>query len=240
MTHLPPLPGLDTYRLQHEGVGSTVRLETHLTPHPNPYTHTYRHTALRDAPMTILNAVVAAADTTRFSLFTFWAMVAMSTRVQEEIFGEQQRVSVFGVLRRGQPAFLVGVGWVFGVNGMGAVAMSGAVATRVDAGIRAWESFGRKVAREVCSRRLCVSGFQAGASNGWLRCSTIVPDPNGADTAVFGLCAMLAFVCCTCWGAPGCAGNVLAASRRGSRSLNPANQYLSARAIFSGALAPYF
>ncbi|PNW77208.1 hypothetical protein CHLRE_10g426700v5 [Chlamydomonas reinhardtii] len=50
------------------------------------------HTALRDAPMTILNAVVAAADTTRFSLFTFWAMVAMSTRVQEEIFGEQQRV----------------------------------------------------------------------------------------------------------------------------------------------------
>ncbi|KAG2440474.1 hypothetical protein HYH02_010354 [Chlamydomonas schloesseri] len=50
------------------------------------------HTALRDAPMTILNAVVAAADTTRFSLFTFWAMVAMSPRVQEEIFAEQQRV----------------------------------------------------------------------------------------------------------------------------------------------------
>ncbi|KAG2446203.1 hypothetical protein HXX76_000796 [Chlamydomonas incerta] len=50
------------------------------------------HTALRDAPMTILNAVVAAADTTRFSLFTFWAMVAQSPRVQDAIFAEQQQV----------------------------------------------------------------------------------------------------------------------------------------------------
>lgn len=38
--------------------------------------------------------MVAGADTTRFALFNTLALVAMSARVQEEIFAEQERVSV--------------------------------------------------------------------------------------------------------------------------------------------------
>ncbi|KAG2440493.1 hypothetical protein HYH02_010371 [Chlamydomonas schloesseri] len=46
----------------------------------------------RAAAVSVLHAVVAGADTTRFALFNTLALVAMSPRVQEEIFAEQQRV----------------------------------------------------------------------------------------------------------------------------------------------------
>ncbi|PNW77224.1 hypothetical protein CHLRE_10g427500v5 [Chlamydomonas reinhardtii] len=46
----------------------------------------------RAAAVSVLHAVVAGADTTRFALFNTLALVAMSARVQEEIFAEQERV----------------------------------------------------------------------------------------------------------------------------------------------------
>ncbi|KAG2440483.1 hypothetical protein HYH02_010362 [Chlamydomonas schloesseri] len=49
-------------------------------------------TGLRDAAMSVLHSVAAAAETTRNTLFNTVALVAMSPRVQDEIFAEQQRV----------------------------------------------------------------------------------------------------------------------------------------------------
>ncbi|PNW77213.1 hypothetical protein CHLRE_10g426950v5 [Chlamydomonas reinhardtii] len=49
-------------------------------------------TGLRESAIAVLQAVAAAADTTRVTLFTVLALVAMSPRVQEEIFAEQQKV----------------------------------------------------------------------------------------------------------------------------------------------------
>ncbi|KAG2446197.1 hypothetical protein HXX76_000790 [Chlamydomonas incerta] len=49
-------------------------------------------TGLRESAIAVLQAVAAAADTTRVTLFSVLALVAMSPRVQEEAFAEQQRV----------------------------------------------------------------------------------------------------------------------------------------------------
>ena len=67
-----------------------------------PFTYYLRHhflivvavraTGLRESAIAVLQAVAAAADTTRVTLFTVLALVAMSPRVQEEIFAEQQKV----------------------------------------------------------------------------------------------------------------------------------------------------
>ncbi|KXZ56842.1 hypothetical protein GPECTOR_1g76 [Gonium pectorale] len=47
---------------------------------------------LRDSAMSIMHGVFAAADTTRWALFNTLALVAMSPRVQEKVFQEQQQV----------------------------------------------------------------------------------------------------------------------------------------------------
>ncbi|PNW77209.1 hypothetical protein CHLRE_10g426750v5 [Chlamydomonas reinhardtii] len=49
-------------------------------------------TTPRDAAMTVLHAVMGAADTTRFALFNTWAILAMSPRVQDLIYEEQKKV----------------------------------------------------------------------------------------------------------------------------------------------------
>ncbi|KAG2497925.1 hypothetical protein HYH03_004187 [Edaphochlamys debaryana] len=50
------------------------------------------HSELRDSAMSVLHSVMAAGDTTRWTLFNTWALLAMSPRVQEECFKEQQKV----------------------------------------------------------------------------------------------------------------------------------------------------
>ncbi|KAG2497927.1 hypothetical protein HYH03_004189 [Edaphochlamys debaryana] len=49
-------------------------------------------TTLRDTATSVLHSVMAAADTTRFALLHTWVLLAMSPRVQEECFKEQQKV----------------------------------------------------------------------------------------------------------------------------------------------------
>jgi cytochrome P450 len=43
--------------------------------------------------MSVLHSVMAAADTTRFSLFNTWALLAQLPDVQDKIFEEQKKVS---------------------------------------------------------------------------------------------------------------------------------------------------
>ncbi|KAG2446202.1 hypothetical protein HXX76_000795 [Chlamydomonas incerta] len=50
------------------------------------------YTTPRDAGMTVLHAVMGAADTTRFALFNTAAILAMSPRVQDLIYQEQKKV----------------------------------------------------------------------------------------------------------------------------------------------------
>ncbi|KAG2440481.1 hypothetical protein HYH02_010360 [Chlamydomonas schloesseri] len=51
-----------------------------------------KFTGLRESAFAVLQTAAAAADTTRVTLLSTLALVAMSLRVQEEIFAEQQRV----------------------------------------------------------------------------------------------------------------------------------------------------
>ncbi|GLC51530.1 hypothetical protein PLESTB_000512400 [Pleodorina starrii] len=48
--------------------------------------------SLRDTAQSVLHSVMAAADTTRFSLFNCWALLAQLPRVQDKIFEEQKKV----------------------------------------------------------------------------------------------------------------------------------------------------
>ncbi|KXZ56831.1 hypothetical protein GPECTOR_1g75 [Gonium pectorale] len=47
---------------------------------------------LKDAAMSVCHMLVAAADTTRFALFNTWSLLAMSPRVQDRLYEEQQKV----------------------------------------------------------------------------------------------------------------------------------------------------
>ncbi len=42
----------------------------------------------------ILHTFVAATDTTRFTLFNVWVLLALSRRVQDKLFEEQQQVCI--------------------------------------------------------------------------------------------------------------------------------------------------
>ncbi|KAG2497936.1 hypothetical protein HYH03_004198 [Edaphochlamys debaryana] len=47
---------------------------------------------LWDAGLSVLHNLVASSDTTRFALFNTWTLLAMSPRVQEQLFLEQKKV----------------------------------------------------------------------------------------------------------------------------------------------------
>ncbi|KXZ56799.1 hypothetical protein GPECTOR_1g72 [Gonium pectorale] len=52
----------------------------------------FKRFGLQDAALGILHMLVGSGDTTRFGLFNSWALIAMSPRVQDKIFEEQQQV----------------------------------------------------------------------------------------------------------------------------------------------------
>ncbi|KAG2440466.1 hypothetical protein HYH02_010347 [Chlamydomonas schloesseri] len=49
-------------------------------------------TDVEHSALSVLHAVMGAADTTRFALFNTWALVAQSPRVQDKLYEEQQKV----------------------------------------------------------------------------------------------------------------------------------------------------
>ncbi|KAG2446207.1 hypothetical protein HXX76_000799 [Chlamydomonas incerta] len=49
-------------------------------------------TEVEHSALSVLHAIMGAADTTRFALFNTWALVAQSPRVQDKLYEEQQKV----------------------------------------------------------------------------------------------------------------------------------------------------
>ncbi|KAG2497926.1 hypothetical protein HYH03_004188 [Edaphochlamys debaryana] len=88
-------------RTAKEAGGSCARMVELLQAGPEPVTvkeatllafFGLGHTDLSEAPMTMLHAVMAASDTTRFALFNTWTLLCQSPRVQEQLFQEQKKV----------------------------------------------------------------------------------------------------------------------------------------------------